>query len=67
MLGWIGRADGARIWFAIHVAHRARHRRPRAKRHRRWIAALPLRWRFYGSGLYISPLAPLLLGFVSAC
>ena len=26
---------------------------------------LPLRWRFYGSGLYISPLAPLLLGFAT--
>ena len=29
------------------------------------IALLPLRWRFYDSGLYISPLAPLLLGFFS--
>jgi uncharacterized membrane protein YfcA len=28
-----------------------------------WIAALPGRTRFYRSGLYISPLAPLLLGF----
>jgi uncharacterized membrane protein YfcA len=27
-----------------------------------WIAALPGRTRFYKSGLYISPLAPLLLG-----
>ena len=35
------------------------------KRHRKWIAALPFRWRFYGAGLYISPLAPLLLGFVT--
>jgi hypothetical protein len=26
---------------------------------------LPMRWRFYQSGLYISPLAPLLLGFFS--
>ena len=29
------------------------------------IAALPMRWRFYRSGLYISPLAPLGLGFIS--
>src|SRR5205085_7300645 len=28
-------------------------------------ASLPLRWRFYRSGLYISPLAPLLLGLVT--
>ena len=27
------------------------------------VASLPLRTRFYRSGLYISPLAPLLLGF----
>jgi uncharacterized membrane protein YfcA len=32
-------------------------------RHNRWIASLPLRWRFYKSGLYLSPLAPLALGF----
>jgi len=36
---------------------------PKARRHHPLIAALPLRWRFYRSGLYISPLAPLLLGF----
>jgi uncharacterized protein len=35
------------------------------KRHNPFIAALPMRWRFYRSGLYISPVAPLLLGFVS--
>src|SRR3954454_4306624 len=34
-------------------------------RHNRWVASLPLRWRFYSSGLYISPLAPLALGFIA--
>ena len=34
-------------------------------RHNRWVAALPLRWRFYSSGLYLSPLAPVLLGFAA--
>ena len=29
------------------------------------MASLPLRWRFYSSGLYISPIAPLALGFVA--
>jgi len=40
--------------------------RPRAakRRHHPLVASLPLRWRFYRSGLYISPLAPLLLGLV---
>jgi uncharacterized membrane protein YfcA len=32
------------------------------RRHNPLIAALPMRWRFYQSGLYISPLAPFLLG-----
>lgn len=35
------------------------------RRHNPIIAVLPMRWRFYRSGLYISPLAPLLLGFVA--
>ena len=34
-------------------------------RHNRWIASLPLRWRFYASGLYLSPIAPLVLGFLA--
>ncbi len=39
---------------------------PAAKRrHHPLVAALPLRWRFYASGLYISPLAPLLLGVLT--
>src|SRR5436190_772372 len=36
-----------------------------APRHNRWVASLPLRWRFYTSGLYISPVAPLALGFLA--
>jgi hypothetical protein len=35
------------------------------RRHNRWVASLPLRWRFYRSGLYISPVAPLALGFIA--
>ncbi len=44
-----------------------RPKRPPApgKRRSRLVTALPFRWRFYQSGLYISPLAPILLGFVS--
>jgi uncharacterized protein len=34
-------------------------------RHNRWVASLPLRWRFYSSGLYLSPIAPFALGFVA--
>jgi uncharacterized membrane protein YfcA len=39
--------------------------RARRRRHHPLVAALPFRWRFYRSGLYISPLAPLLLGFAT--
>lgn len=34
----------------------------RKRRHHPLVAAMPMRWRFYSSGLYISPLAPLILG-----
>ncbi|WP_114227406.1 MULTISPECIES: sulfite exporter TauE/SafE family protein [Sphingomonas] len=34
-------------------------------RHKSWIAGLPGRWRFYASGLYLSPIAPALLGFAA--
>ncbi len=36
--------------------------RPRKRRHHPLVAGLPLRTRFYRSGIYISPLAPLILG-----
>lgn len=36
----------------------------RKRRHHPLIAGLPFRWRFYRSGLYISPLAPLFLGVI---
>jgi len=36
----------------------------RKRRHHPVIAAMPFRWRFYRSGLYISPLAPVLLGVI---
>ncbi|MDG2004675.1 MAG: sulfite exporter TauE/SafE family protein [Novosphingobium sp.] len=34
----------------------------RKRRHHPLVASLPMRWRFYRSGLYISPIAPFLLG-----
>lgn len=37
---------------------------PRKRRHHPLVAGLPFRWRFYRSGLYISPLAPLILGVI---
>lgn len=37
----------------------------RKRRHHPMVASLPMRWRFYRSGLYISPIAPLILGMVA--
>ena len=34
-------------------------------RHNRWVASLPYRWRFHASGLYISPVAPFVLGLLA--
>ena len=34
-----------------------------ASRSNRWVHSLPMRWRFEVSGLFISPIAPLVLGF----
>jgi uncharacterized membrane protein YfcA len=50
---------------AIRTLQAARREGPapaNKRRHHPVVAALPLRWRFYASGLYISPFAPLLLG-----
>ena len=65
LLGWIGLTMA---WESVHVfVAKQRGITPpvRTRRHKRLIAALPMRWRFYGAGLYISPLAPLMLGFAS--
>lgn len=37
----------------------------RKRRHHPLILILPFRWRFYRSGLYMSPVAPLILGFIT--
>jgi uncharacterized membrane protein YfcA len=64
ILGWIGTLmllDSMKSlgYLAVSVPDQAR------PRHNRWIASLPLRWRFYSSGLYVSPVAPLALGFIA--
>jgi uncharacterized membrane protein YfcA len=63
MLGSIGGLMLHESITAVRVGRGAIAPRPRKRRHHPLVAMLPLRWRFYRSGLYISPLAPLLLGF----
>ncbi len=65
LLGSIG---GLMAWESIQALMRLKRgvASPASKRrHHPLVAALPMRWRFYKSGLYISPLAPLLLGMVT--
>jgi len=63
LLGTIGALMGRE---SIQALRKVDADRPRAakRRHHPLVASLPLRWRFYRSGLYISPLAPLLLGVI---
>lgn len=63
LLGTIGALMGRE---SIQALRQQKSERPRAakRRHHPLVASLPLRWRFYKSGLYISPLAPLLLGMM---
>ena len=65
MLGSIGILMARESIHALVMARRGERQVVRKRRHHPLVAALPLRWRFYSSGLYISPLAPLLLGIVS--
>lgn len=64
LLGWIG---GLMLWDALTALGYVARAEPAEAppRHNRWVASLPMRSRFYVSGLYISPLAPLALGFAA--
>ena len=64
ILGWIGglMLKDALIALGYVPAPAAAQQQPR---HNRWVASLPLRWRFYASGVYLSPIAPIVLGFVA--
>jgi uncharacterized membrane protein YfcA len=64
LLGTIGGMMAKEAATALDIL-KPRPREGPPRRHNPLIAALPMRWRFYQSGLYISPLAPLLLGFVA--
>jgi uncharacterized membrane protein YfcA len=65
MLGSIGGLMARESVSTILAQRRGEKPRRAAKRHNPLIAALPFRWRFYRSGLYISPLAPFLLGVLT--
>lgn len=62
MLGSIGGFMAKESLQALHAQRTGTPLPASKRRHHPMVASLPLRWRFYRSGLYISPLAPLLLG-----
>jgi len=64
ILGWIGVLMLKDALIALGYVTVPASQKP-AQRHNRWVGSLPLRWRFYSSGLYLSPLAPLALGFIA--
>ena len=64
LLGGIGALMVREAWTVISARQRGEPIRPPARRHHPLVASLPMRWRFYRSGLYISPLAPLAVGFL---
>jgi len=64
MLGTIGMLMAREAMDALRPKAAGSSKGPKKRRHHPLVAALPMRWRFYSSGLYISPLAPLLLGVI---
>ena len=62
LLGGIGSLMARESWQVMKAQKSGVPVPARKRRHHPMVASLPLRWRFYRSGLYISPLAPLILG-----
>jgi hypothetical protein len=62
LLGGIGSLMARESWQVMKAQKSGVPLPARKRRHHPMVASLPLRWRFYRSGLYISPLAPLILG-----
>jgi len=62
LMGSVGTIMGREALGALRAMREGLPPPARKRRHHPMVANLPLRWRFYRSGLYISPLAPLLLG-----
>jgi uncharacterized membrane protein YfcA len=64
ILGWIGGLMLLDSLKSLGFIDMDKPDKPR-RRHNRWVASLPFRWRFHGSGVYISPVAPFALGFLA--
>jgi len=62
LLGGIGTVMARESIQSLQAERKGTQIPARKRRHHPLVASLPMRWRFYRSGLYISPLAPLLVG-----
>ena len=65
MLGSIGSMMLKESLAAVQAMRSGSPMPTRKRRHHPLVVMLPMRWRFYRSGLYMSPLAPLILGIVT--
>lgn len=65
MLGSIGGFMAWESWQSVKAVRSGQSAKARIRRHHPLVASLPYRWRFYRSGLYISPLAPFILGVLT--
>lgn len=65
MLGGIGGLMFKESLTTLRVARGGRAVPAKKRRHHPLVAMLPMRWRFYQSGLYMSPIAPFLLGILT--
>ena len=59
LIGWLMARDA---WRDIRAERSGEPVQVRKVHHHPLVANLPFRWRFYKSGIYVSPLAPLTLG-----
>jgi len=65
LLGSIGTMMLRESLTTLKAEQAGRSSNARKRRHHPLILMLPFRWRFYRSGLYMSPVAPLALGFIT--
>lgn len=65
MLSGIGTSMALESWRSVRALRSGKPLPARKRRHHPLVASLPWRWRFYRSGLYISPIAPMILGFLT--
>jgi uncharacterized protein len=65
LLGSVGGLMARDAWRSYRVSLDGRALEPKMRHHHPLVARLPFRMRFYRSGVYVSPIAPFVLGFLT--